>query len=63
MLNMNFKETMKVRIITNRYRRRNDYTLKIMSGYRANEAIENCRFQTKEQALSWCQTIGYEVVE
>lgn len=54
---------MQVKIITNRYRRRVDYTLKIMSGYRANQAIENCRFDTKEQALSWCETIGYEVIE
>jgi len=54
---------MKVKIITNRYRHRVDYTLKIKSGYRANEAIEKCRFDTKEQALSWCETIGYQVIE
>lgn len=54
---------MKVKIIPNRYRRNVDYTLKIMSGYRANQAIENCRFTTKEQAISWCETIGYEVIE
>lgn len=54
---------MQVKIITNLYRRRVDYTLKIMSSYRANQAIENCRFNTKKQALSWCETIGYEVIE
>lgn len=54
---------MKVKIITNCYRNKVDYTLKIMSGYRENQAVEGARFQTKDQALFWCETIGYEVIE
>lgn len=54
---------MQVKIITHRYNKHCRYSLKIMTGYRKNQAVECCMFNSKSQALEWCQTIGYEVIE